>query len=182
MSRNKLVTILLVFVAAFGCVVALMRKPAAQTWRLPDGSELSLAKVTYGKTHEMRSGNGWRDYLFPVLPASLRAKLGCNGVTLITGDPTVVVWFWLKNQPPPGILLSGLPSTTRSYHLVVVDENGEIGVGSGQFNSTPELELDNWSFSTRSKEIKIRIYAPTDENETRGQLVAEIKIPNPNAK
>jgi hypothetical protein len=190
MSRNKFVITLLTFVMAFGCVVVLVRKQATQTWRLPDGSELSLAKVTYGKTHEMVYGNRWRDYLYPVLPVSLRVKLGCDGVTRTTASPAVVVWFWLKNQPRPGILPSGLPFTTPSYHLAVVDENGkdsmypfgEIGLGSGRYISTRGLELDNWNFSTQSKEIKIRIYATEQENETRGQLVAEINIPYPQAK
>src|SRR5438445_4203508 len=116
MSRNKLVTILLALFVAFGSVVALVRKPAAQKWRLPDGWELAVAKVTYGITHEMRSGNGWADYLYPVVPTKWRAKLSYNAVTMTTFDPdSVVVWFWLKNRPPPRILPPGLPSTTRSY-------------------------------------------------------------------
>lgn len=191
MRRNKLVITLLVVVVAFGSVVALMRKQAAQTWRLPDGSELSLAKVTYGKTHEMRSGNGWRDYLYPVLPLKWRAKLGCQVATLTPADPdSVVVWFWLKNQPPPGLLPSGFPSRAlEQYHLMIVDENGfesEPVGGSGDYISTPGQELNCRELppmrSMQNKEIKIRIYTAESENETRRQLVGEFKIPNPKAK
>ena len=165
-TRNKIIITALIVIAVFGCAVLIFHKPV-QTWRLPDGSELSLAKVTYGKKHEMAYGNRWRDFLYPVLPAGLRTKLGCNGVTRTTADPAVVVWFWLKNHPSPGIPPSGLPSPTPQYHLMIVDENGnesrfpfgEIGLGSGQYISTRGLELDNWNFSAHSETIKIRIYA-----------------------
>src|SRR5258708_22193132 len=166
MSRNKLVITLLIFVVAFGCVVALIRKQAGQTWRLPDGSKLSLAKVSYGTTHEMAYGNGWRDYLYPILPTEFRAKLGCKVGKLIAAEPdTIVVWFWLRNIPQT---ISSPPSIVRlsPYQLAVVDENdleSELQSSpAGRYILPSGDELQLWRLKERprqNKNVGIRVYS-----------------------
>lgn len=186
MNRNKFFITLLSFAVAFGCVVALMRKQAAQTWRLPDGSEWSLAKVTYGKKHEMMYDNRWEDYLYPVLPASWRLKLGCRVATMATDPNGVVVWIWRKNVPQAQG--PSAPHVIRAYYLAVVDKNGLESElewePSGRHLSPSGAELDLWRLRGRPAqgEITIRVYVPRWKNDRDGlrpQRVAEFKISNP---
>lgn len=169
MRRNKFVITLLVFVLALGCVVVLMRKQAAQTWRLPDGSELSLAKVSYGKNHEMNYGNGWKDYVYPVLPTDWRSKLHCKVTYVTTTHDAFVIWFWQTN-------LGQAPGWPRSvepppFQVLKVEKNGEESGWAthsrGHYGSLPGADLSFWSFPTQSREITIRIYSGTNR-ETRG--------------
>src|ERR1700734_2922263 len=86
-------------VAMFAWIMPRNHRPGP--WRLADGSELSLAGVTYGKNHAMRFGNRIVDYLYPILTPALRTKLGCKVSTLSTPDTNaIVVWLWEKGSPP----------------------------------------------------------------------------------
>ena len=160
-------------VAAIGLMP---RKPRAGPWLLADGSELSLAGVTYGKKHTMRYGNAFANYFYPLLTPSLRTKLGCKAVSFNTANSNgIVLWFWDK-LGQGGALNRALP-----YRVIVVDEHGMESESSGFPISTMLWRgtnyLGGWEledFPRRSKEFTIRIYTM----HTGLQLIGEFKIPN----
>jgi hypothetical protein len=167
-------------VLAFAVIIAFVwlmpAKPRAGPWRLADGSELSLAGVTYGKKHTMRYGDRISDYLYPILPPALRKKFGCKVATITPANSNgVVVWLWEKEAP-------GMSKTNamRQYVITTTD-----GVGNeSDFLLMPNASirahtglLEGWElfeFPRRSDKIGIRIYCLTNLQEP----VGELRIPN----
>ena len=95
-----LLALALIIIGVLAAILLMPRTPRAGPWRLADGSELSLAGVTYGKHHTMRYGDRLVDYLYPILPNALRKRFGCKVTTLDTADTdAVVIWFWDKGVP-----------------------------------------------------------------------------------
>lgn len=171
--------VLLVFAAVLAAIWLLPAKPRAGPWRLADGSELSLAGVTYGKKHVMHYGNGIADYLYPILSPALRKKFGCKESSINTTDTNaMVIWFWDKGPAwTKGIVTHPPPP----YILVTVDEQGMEFAMPFYPNSTVTWRGTNVlqglvlnAFPRRSEEIGIRIFRSDEPWRT----VAEFKIPN----
>lgn len=186
MTRIKVLLVLfLLLVAIVVGVVVWFSKPTqtVQSWRLPDGSEISLAKVTYGHKHQVRYDHRWQDFLYPLFPAKVQSKFGSR-VAMHTSSTSnaVVVWLWHRQIPAA---MRGMGSSPRpNYNLFTVDENG---VESERFD-LPNCNyfmpktgdtLSGWEleeYPRRSKQIGIRLYAVGYAGND--VLVAEFKIPN----
>ncbi len=195
----RLKTAIVLSVAAMAAVAgAWLILPPAQTWKLPDGSVLELAKVTYGTKHEVRCGNRWQDYLAPFLSASQRLKYGSRvAVHTSANTNAVVLWFWRKIFPgAPSMTPVQLynPMTLASERLVAVDEHGlESAILESPNLSrllTKQLEvLEAWElpdYPRRDRKIKLRIYAPWGTNlvtnsrgSARSEPVGRLTISNP---
>ncbi len=91
--------------------------PSRQTLTLPDGSQVTLLKVTQGTNHVCRYGNRWQDWLHPVLPRKLRTKFPRREMTFTSGlgETTVV---WLRHDGATA------PSWSSAFFLAAADENG----------------------------------------------------------
>ncbi len=186
MTRIRVLFVLFLLLAAIAVIsVILFFKPAQtiQSWRLPDGSEISLAKVTYGHKHQLRYDNRWQDFLYPLFPAKVQSKFGSR-VAMHTSSTSnaIVIWFWSRKMP--GALPTMGASTLPNYQLATMDENGlESGMLYGP-NCNYSLSkngdtLSGWEleeFPRRSKQIGIRLY--TGGSTGNYTLVAEFKIPN----
>ncbi len=191
--RTKLIIAFgaLVF-AGIGIIIWLLpARPEAGPWKLADGSELSLAGVTHGKTNTMRYGTRVVDYLYPILTPALRNRFNCKVAAgpAVPSD-AVVLWFWIKGgslNPPLATLTPAPTSVFRGqnhYAIATVDENGmESSVfpgGAWAWSSGSNL-LECWTltqFPRRSKEIKLRIYNKPQQNWLADKI-ADFTIPNP---
>ena len=151
-----------------------LRTPRPQTIVLPDGAELTLEAVTYGKEHRYWGGSPWQGLLAPfqsMLPPRFRALGFLNYST--TNDS---LCFWLRER---------LPFPTNTYRsFYVVDEQGR-NIERGSWN------LASWSpgtnivrghgfnaFPRRGKKILLREYEWDNQRGGR-QLIAEFTVPNP---
>src|ERR1700722_4309243 len=181
---------ILALAGVFATILLTPAKPKAATWKLSDGSELSLAGVTQGKNQTMRYGNRFADYLYPVLTPALRKKFKCQVATLpnITTN-SVTVWFWNKGSYlTPSPRRTGSPfvnfRTQGNYTIIAVDENGMESAspmtGSwAWWSGSNLLEAATLpEFPRRSREIKLRIYNKGSPNGL-GERVGEFTIPNP---
>jgi hypothetical protein len=169
-----LVVVVLVLLAAW-----LLTRPRKQVevWTLPDGSVISLAGVTYGKNHEIRYDNRWQDYLSPVIPSNLRAKLGARVAShMPASSNAVVIWLWRDNSARNPI------NPEMPIYLTTVDENGLEGEmqysGDDNYSLPNGKNLSGWEMRQvprSAKEIGIRVYVPGTE-----QLVpiTEFKVKN----
>lgn len=175
--------LLLVGIVAGGTVWFFKPSKPVQSWRLPDGSEISLAMVTYGQKHRMRYDDRWQDVLYPILPANVQAKFGSR-VAMHTSSTSnaIVVWIWSRKMP--GALPTMGASTLPNYQLATVDENGLeskvlFGPNCNYSLSKNGDTLSGWelqAFPRGSKQIGIRLYTGgVNGNDT---LIAEFKIPN----
>jgi hypothetical protein len=179
MRKGIIIGLALLAVALVIAAIWLMpRKPRAGPWRLADGSELSLAGVTYGRKHAMRYGNGVADYLYPILTPALRKKFGCKVVEVMSlNSNAVVLWFWTK----------GPTYSTRflipDYKIAASDGSGNESDARWIPNATATWRRTNlllgWellNFPRRSGEIGIRLR--DDEMIAKTNIVSEFKIPN----
>jgi hypothetical protein len=182
----------LVFAGIVAVVCFSPAKPGAGPWKLADGSELSLAGITHGKTNTMRYGNRVADFLYPILTPALRKRFNSKvavGPSMLSSN-TVVLWFWIKggslNPPPATATPMSVPVFRGQSHYAVttVDENGmESSVSSGgawAWNSGSNL-LECWTlheYPRRSQEIKVRIYNKPQQNWL-AEKIADFVVPNP---
>src|SRR5262245_20120758 len=91
-----------VFVALTLLVVFSGEDPVP-TQRLADGTVVSIAKVSYGKTHRLVVGNLWQRAAVAVLPESMlrRFKLRSHLLTYTNATDTTV-GFVQFHRPNPG--------------------------------------------------------------------------------
>src|SRR6266536_1799697 len=100
----------LLIVTVGGIAWLVLPLPGPQTVVLPDGSRLTLLKVTHGTHHVCRFDHRWQDFLYPVLPAKLRVKF----------SPGVMEWDSL-NRDSVMVWLRRDGLATQLY-LAVADE------------------------------------------------------------
>jgi hypothetical protein len=186
-AKVVIVAAILIVAGIVAVVVCLVpHKPHVGPWVLSDGSELSLAGVTYGKNHAMRYGDRFVDYLYPILPPTLRRKFGCKVVRTDTVSSNgIVVWFWTKAIPQTGS--SPAAGFVLNYKVGVTDlEGGDadaIAHSSSSVVWRSSNVLSGWElkeFPRRSKEFGILIYR-TENNSPFPTKIAEFKIPNWNS-
>jgi hypothetical protein len=152
------------------------RHEALPKFRLPDGSELALVKVTQGKKHEVRYGNRWQDYLSPVLPAAVQGRLGSKVASLTPANSNaIVLWLWRREIP--------FTKTPVDYFLTVVDTNGcESAIlynSSCSYSTSPDSDLRGWelkNYPRRGAGMGIRIYVK--KTESQFVRVAGFNIPD----
>jgi hypothetical protein len=66
----------LALLAAMLVVTLSMSEAPIPSQRLPDGTVVSIAKVSYGRVHRFTAGNFWERFAARVLPARLRSRIG----------------------------------------------------------------------------------------------------------
>lgn len=174
------VVIILVIIAGW---LLTRKKHEEKTWKLPDSSVLSLAKVTYGTNHQVRYGTRWQDFLHPVLPAKLQAKFGAKLATHTSSSNSIVLWLWQRQTPPPGAgVFPGLFLATP-FQIATMDSNGLesdlLSSSNSRYRASAYSMISGWElkdYPRRSKTIGIKIYC----SDAEGKLwpIGEFQIEN----
>ncbi|HXJ56766.1 MAG TPA: hypothetical protein VNU68_08890 [Verrucomicrobiae bacterium] len=147
------------------------RNAPPQTHGLPDGSELELNTVTYGRSYRMPLGDGLRDQVGRVLPASWARKFGCQYIR--AGESNMVtVWLVWRNFP-----------VNASLRAATFDTHGcELGLTPvaqyQRVNPREALVVGQFEvFPRRDEKLGVRFY----EQQTNGPwiAVAEFSVRNP---
>jgi len=123
-TRRFRILLPLLLIVGVGIAWLLLRKPENQTIILPSGSKLTLVKVTCGANHSCAYGDGWREWIYPILPHRFRTNFTAKVASLTsTATNGVVVWIRLVRNPSPTNLLPVLPRITGLFTAPsVVDE------------------------------------------------------------
>ena len=173
MTRLKTSILFLVLVAC--ALFWLSRKRQQTNWVLPDGSALSLVKVTTGPVHVLPYGKSWLNPLYPIIPAALRNKLHFKMASFTSGSTNdLVIWF---QRTIPRQQATGLP-----VRLAMFDPDGSE-ISLPEMSQTISIkavdrEITGWtvhSFPHRSAIIGVRLYSPD------GLLLGQFTVPNRNA-
>jgi hypothetical protein len=122
--------------AALGVALGIglvLRRSAASVRQLPDGTSVTLAKVSFGKRHSMRRDNRWQDRLYPLLPEALARRLGCRYEKFETASDRWLFWAaWT------------VPFQNNHHVAFLYDEHGCFIGRSGHCSSVDYLGLSPW--------------------------------------
>jgi hypothetical protein len=182
-----------VLLAVIGIALAFWRLWPAQEQSLilPDGSKLTLLRVTYGTNHVCRYETGWQEWLYPLLPKSLKPNLSPREATFSTAENTLMVWFRDDgthhiNQPFVAVIdeygvessLFRSPNYTRTLNA----GRKQSGTGGGVVVSLAGPHISGWNLDShprRSKSFNVVIYS----RERNGEpvRVGQFSIRNPAA-
>jgi hypothetical protein len=152
--RGRRISILFVGVLLVlgGITWVIWQRPRPQTLSLPDGSLLTLIKITYGTNHVCRYGNRWQDLLHPILPQKLRVKFPPRQMTYTSGGGDTVM-VWLRHE-------GGTATTGRwppPFFLAVADENGLESRLLQNANVTRSLNVANPAAATPTGAGPVRV-------------------------
>jgi len=86
--------------------------------KLPDGSEVRIVQMTYGREHRFVPGPPWQR-LLKYLPLRVATLLGVPVIIDSTIEDTLLIWIEWKNHPTP------LPNSQK---ICLVDTNGLSGL------------------------------------------------------
>jgi hypothetical protein len=190
--RGRRISILFggVLLVLGGITWVISQRPSPQTISLPDGSQLTLLKVTHGTNHVCRYGNRWQDLLHPILPQKLRVKFPPRQMTFTSGGGDTVM-VWLRHEggtattggwPPPFFLavadehglesrLLQSPNVTRSLNVqnpVATTPTGARPVRVQLVGSS--TQMSGWElkfFPRRVEQFGLRVY----RHEATGKVV-----------
>lgn len=171
-------------------------RPLKQSFGLPDGTTMTLYKVTYGTNHEVPYSGNWRDYIYPFLPRNLRTNLGAkvisfglpgiqyssSAASLTSGTNNLVVWLKRTGTIPTTSSLNTNPLPPR-LRVSVVDENG-LEATPAQTRTFTGATLSAYllqNYPRRSKTIHLR-FADSSVPTTAlasSPILADFEIPNP---
>jgi hypothetical protein len=109
--------VLIILLVGAGATWLGVRQPRRQTISLPDGSQLTLLKVTHGTNHVCRYRKRLQDFFYPILPQRLRTKFPPREMKFTSSDADTVM-VWLRHD--------GARTLSRPplFFLTVADENG----------------------------------------------------------
>jgi len=175
MPKPRLAVLLVTAVGAL-LLVWLTREAQPRTWPLPDGSVLSLGKVTFGANHVFRYGNRWQDFLYPIVPQAMRNKFHFKVATLTSGrTDSIVVWLQrsTRTSKPRFTRLAG----PKPFCLAVLDEHGlesSLLDASGSISILAAgrdiIGLELHDYPHRARRIGIRIYSQKPEGTFIGEF------------
>ena len=171
-KRGPALLLALFIVSGFiGGFAFLKAKP--RSWTLPDGSRLTLRKVTFGTNHVCRYGKAWQNLLEPILPQSWDRKVNLRVARLTTERPEIVVWF---GQTPAASGGSG-----QRFGLAAFDAHGLTSAILTQANLTVSGSLrpttTGWILADvprQAKDIAVRIYS----GDGLSLIAAEFSFPS----
>ena len=152
----------------------LLRTHRPQTVLLPDGAELTLEAVTYGKEHRHWSGSAWQRLLGPLVSMLPPGFRGSGLLTYSSTNDTIC--FWLRERTPFAT------NAHRSFY--VVDEHSRNALGSSwstTSSSSPTNLVRGYafhSFPRRGGKILLHEYE-WDQNWNQRSRLAEFTTPNP---
>jgi hypothetical protein len=143
-------------------------------WKLPNGTEFTVVKVTHGKNHQAIDGE-WRDMAYPLIPQWLRKKLNWQvGSYVPTSPDALVVWAKMEHWPR-GVSFGNM--FVPEMEIAAMDEDGlEAARASAHrfANGLFAFELKNYPH--RSREITLRFY-PDSREPSKGS--GDFNIMNP---
>jgi hypothetical protein len=182
-NRKRVYLVLLSIAVAVGAATWFGARQSGPSWRLPDGSQLSLAAVTYGRNHRVRYDNRWQDFLYPFLPAKWQARFGSRVASMTpAGTNAIVIWLWRRAGT-----LTGTSIPLPGCELVAIDENGleseRISGPSCSYTLPSGDTLFGWEvrqYPRRSRRFGIRIYYYPSPSGGSPALADEIRIRNRN--
>ena len=170
-----------------------------RTLRLPDGSQLTLLKVTYGTNHVCVYGSWWQNLRDSLLVRFKGATIPSRSASFTSTDTNSVMLWLRQDQTLPW------QAWPPIYYLAVADENDlesklkqsanvsinlraanaarspPPGVTPGTGSGLPSL-ITGWELPQhprRAKEFKIRLY----RGESNGNVVrvGELTVRNPSS-
>ena len=119
----KRILIFLAVVALAGTLAWAIWAPKPQTGqfvRLPDGTVLTLADVTYGPTNTLVLGRPFQKYLYKILPTNFARWSGCDTAVWVSGGiSTNCPVFWFRE-----LRKNGESSPPGGFYIAAVDEYG----------------------------------------------------------
>jgi hypothetical protein len=202
--RARRVGILVFFVLfiAGGFAWRVSQQPKPQTISLPDGSQLTLLKVTHGTNHVCRYGNRWQDLLYPILPQKLRTKFPPRVMTFPSGSgDTVMVWLrhdggaTSTSWPPPFYLAaadekgleSGLQhsaSLTRTLNTINPATTPPVGAAPVRVSLVggSSSQISGWEqreYPRRAARFEIRVYQEEAGGKVRPMGAFAVRNPRP---
>src|SRR5437660_3910855 len=141
--------------------------------RLTNGRELTIRQLTYGTEHRFVTGSPGARLVSPILPKSMKARIGVQTLVQKTDAPTVVIWGEWRNEPDlrPAILRIKTNRHSRDARKAV----NWVGMRYGTYAAWP---MDN--FPRRDAILHFEVC----EWDTGWQLkpAAEFSLPNPGPK
>jgi len=185
-SKNKSIVLALAAIVIVIAIIGIFKRSRHSVVRLPDGSEVSIRQVTFGKTHKLIAGRTWQRMLAG-LPTNITARLGIRERIDRTKDDTLVVWLQWYNPTNTS------PAPYPEY-LRVVDTNGlasaTMFVEGTMYNFSNHITL--MSFYARSFPrdqptllLELRMYEPPGNTPVRKlthmreRHLANFRIKNP---
>lgn len=174
MTRNRRALLIVISVGLAIVAWISLRRPADQTRILPDGTELSLRRVTFDRRHREVIGDRWLDQLGRWVPEGVAKRLGSQ---FVTAGETNELRFWLVSTG------AGTNSGSR-FRAVTIDRHGcELGLKSiTEFPLGPGSQRALWTvgfkiFPRREPKVLLRIL----ELSTNGVwvAVADYEVSNP---
>jgi hypothetical protein len=152
-------------------LIAWLRPSSYPSARLPDGTALTLKKITYGTNHVYFEGNVW-ERLVNLLPPQWAGKLGrVQRLPCPTGTPALVFWFRWEDQ-----------MTAQPFQWSLVDEGGRsVDVFGGNAFLAPRgpgrIQAVVCSrFPRHSKTLRLWLWR---REGGAADTVAEFKVANP---
>ena len=147
---------------------------SAPSTPLPDGSVVTLEKVTFGKNHVYTLEPEWRSALRARLPGFLSKFLGDPKFTARQTFPKDYLVIWLVRRGPPPVDLSSSPFWD---HFETVDEHGcRFPIQSWGNNGGRDFQLTGLyaeNFPRRGPSFTLNVYGAG-----RAPL-ASFQVPNP---
>jgi len=121
MSRKRLIFVVLALSAVAVCVAMFLltgERSSESTKTLPDGSVLTLRRITKGTKHRYVSGNVFQSMADRVLPERWAKKLGAQVVTYNSSNVTHIVWL---ERIAPSNSLRNSPFKTSLWQRITND-------------------------------------------------------------
>ena len=200
MSTRRKWLLALAMTLLVGVVVASFSRSKESSIVLPDGSKVSILKVSYGQTtHRFFHGgvvdkvlygwvpNEWLDMCrlgFPgTAPPSVRRNIAMRAMKHITATytttNTLVVWF---NQSSANIALPNLrvlpvdaDGNVCTAPLTMSDSRSQNPLPSGPA-SERRFYFSYPAFPRRERDVRLRVFA---QHEKNWEPAGEFKVPNP---
>ncbi len=178
--RRVAILVLIILLVAAGMAWRIVQRPKSQTISLPDGSQLTLLKVTHGTNHVCVYGSWWQNFRDAV-HGRFKGLSSLRRATFTSTD-TNSVMVWLRHDPPPD-----LQALSPPYLLATADGNDlesklthspNVRVNLRAASGRPGL-ITSWELPEhprRAKEFKIRIYRHAAEKLPR---LGEFTVRNP---
>jgi len=149
--------------------------PRGPSRRLPDGTLLTLADVSYGREHHFVHGNRLQRLLYPRLPPPVWERVSCPVYSYRPQMKDHFI-FWLARDGVPEV---GAELGHWGLRLVAVDEHGYEGQDVLWRSGITPAGVTDWQlgiFPRRGQMVRLRAYQQASGGMTR---VAEFSVANP---
>ncbi|HZQ47976.1 MAG TPA: hypothetical protein VFC07_13240, partial [Verrucomicrobiae bacterium] len=169
----------------------------ARSFKLTDGTTLTLYKVALGTNSHVVYGTGWRDRLSGIIPVRYATNLGFK-VASLTGTAIdsngLVIWFKRSGSisvpaPTLSVTNSTAPGSSAAsaalrpqtaMRVKVVDENGVEFSGAVRVWETNLISCALPNYPRRSTSIRLKFEPLSNSSgDNSSSLLGQIDVPNP---